>query len=135
LGLVSHINIEDPVSDSRIESNTKMPTYQYICDNCHTEMEVIQSFSDDALTDCQQCSQTTLRRVISATGVIFKGGGWYKTDSRTGSSKGKSGKESDTATTKDSDSKPESGPEGGWSSEKATSTPEPTPSKSTPKKD
>ncbi len=59
-----------------------MPTYQYSCDSCGNQIEVRQRFSDDPLQDCPDCEQSSLRRVIFATGVIFKGSGWYKTDNR-----------------------------------------------------
>ena len=62
-----------------------MPTYQYACTACGHELEAVQSFSDAALTECPACGGT-LRKVFSAVGVVFKGSGFYKTDSRSGSS-------------------------------------------------
>ena len=59
-----------------------MPTYQYACDSCGSSAEVRQRFSDDPLVDCLECGAPSLRRVIFPAGVIFKGSGWYKTDSR-----------------------------------------------------
>ena len=67
-----------------------MPTYQYVCTECGEPLEVVQKFSDDALTDCPACSGR-LRKVFSAAGIIFKGSGFYRTDSRG------SGKSSSTA--------------------------------------
>ncbi|MEV0667455.1 FmdB family zinc ribbon protein [Actinomadura luteofluorescens] len=67
-----------------------MPTYQYVCTECGEPLEVVQKFSDDALTDCPACSGR-LRKVFSAAGIIFKGSGFYRTDSRG------SGKSSTTA--------------------------------------
>ena len=61
-----------------------MPTYQYACTECHDQFEVVQQFTDDALTECPHCSGR-LRKVFSAVGVVFKGSGFYRTDSRTGS--------------------------------------------------
>ncbi|MGI5204308.1 FmdB family zinc ribbon protein [Spirillospora sp. CA-108201] len=58
-----------------------MPTYQYVCTECGEPLEVVQKFSDDALTDCPACSGR-LRKVFSAAGIIFKGSGFYRTDSR-----------------------------------------------------
>ncbi|MGQ0463812.1 MAG: FmdB family zinc ribbon protein [Sporichthyaceae bacterium] len=58
-----------------------MPTYQYACTACEHEFEAVQKFSDDALTECPQC-QGKLRKVFSAVGVVFKGSGFYRTDSR-----------------------------------------------------
>ncbi|MBA9003485.1 MULTISPECIES: FmdB family zinc ribbon protein [Thermomonospora] len=63
-----------------------MPTYQYVCTDCGEPLEVVQKFSDDALTECPACSGR-LRKVFSAAGIIFKGSGFYRTDSRGGSGK------------------------------------------------
>ena len=62
-----------------------MPKYQYQCKACGEALEVQQSFSDDALTICPNCGGD-LRKVFNAVGVVFKGSGFYKTDSRSGSS-------------------------------------------------
>lgn len=61
-----------------------MPTYQYRCTECGSDLEVVQKFTDDALTVCPECDGT-LRKVFSAVGVVFKGSGFYKTDSRSSS--------------------------------------------------
>ena len=58
-----------------------MPTYQYACTECGHAFEQVQSFSDDALTVCPQC-QGKLRKLFNAVGVVFKGSGFYRTDSR-----------------------------------------------------
>jgi putative FmdB family regulatory protein len=58
-----------------------MPTYEYECQACHQRVEAVQSFADPALTVCEHCGGA-LRKVFSAVGVVFKGGGFYKTDSR-----------------------------------------------------
>ena len=65
-----------------------MPTYQYRCTACSKELEAVQKFSDPALTTCPACSGD-LRKVYSAVGVVFKGSGFYATDSRTSSSASK----------------------------------------------
>ena len=57
-----------------------MPTYQYACVSCGHEFEVVQSFSDESLTKCPEC-QGEIRKIYSAVGVVFKGSGFYKTDS------------------------------------------------------
>lgn len=57
-----------------------MPTYQYACIACEHQFEAIQAFSDDSLTECPEC-KGELRKVYSAVGVVFKGSGFYKTDS------------------------------------------------------
>ena len=66
-----------------------MPTYQYACTACDERLEAVQSFTDAPLTECPACGGT-LRKVFSAVGVVFKGSGFYKTDSRgsKGGSKG-----------------------------------------------
>lgn len=58
-----------------------MPTYQYSCTDCGHFFEAVQSFSDDSLTVCPEC-QGTLRKVFNAVGVVFKGSGFYRNDSR-----------------------------------------------------
>ena len=60
-----------------------MPTYQYACTECGHAFEQFQSFSDDALTVCPAC-EGRLRKVFNAVGVVFKGSGFYRTDSRAG---------------------------------------------------
>jgi putative FmdB family regulatory protein len=83
-----------------------VPTYQYQCTDCGAALEVVQSFTDDALTVCPECDGR-LRKVFNAVGVVFKGSGFYRTDSRASSSS------SDTA--KPDSAKPEK------KSEKSTS--------------
>lgn len=61
-----------------------MPTYQYACSACQHEFEVFQAFTDTSLTHCPECGGE-LRKVYSAVGVVFKGSGFYKTDSKSSS--------------------------------------------------
>ena len=61
-----------------------MPTYEYACKSCGEHLEVVQSFRDDALTTCPSCGGA-LRKVFGSIGISFKGSGFYKTDSRSGS--------------------------------------------------
>ena len=68
-----------------------MPTYEYACRNCGSHLEVVQSFSDDPLTDCPHCGGS-LRKVFGSIGITFKGSGFYKTDSRVGAPGAKAGK-------------------------------------------
>lgn len=58
-----------------------MPTYQYACTTCGEQLEVVQKFTDDPLTACPACGGS-LRKVYSAVGIVFKGSGFYRTDSR-----------------------------------------------------
>ena len=58
-----------------------MPTYEYRCKDCGQELEVVQSFTDDALTTCEACSGS-LRKVFGNVGIAFKGSGFYKNDAR-----------------------------------------------------
>jgi putative FmdB family regulatory protein len=58
-----------------------MPTYEYACRDCGQHLEVVQSFRDDPLETCEHCGGR-LRKVFSAAGIIFKGSGYYVTDTR-----------------------------------------------------
>jgi putative FmdB family regulatory protein len=58
-----------------------MPTYQYACNACEEQFEVVQSFSDEPITVCPVCGGE-VRKVYATVGVVFKGSGFYKTDSR-----------------------------------------------------
>jgi putative FmdB family regulatory protein len=66
-----------------------MPTYEYECQQCHERVEAVQRFADSALTVCPQCGGE-LRKVFSSVGIVFKGSGFYKNDSRKSSSVTKS---------------------------------------------
>ena len=97
-----------------------MPTSQYRCTECDHAFEEFQSFTDDALTVCPVCGGR-LRKVFNAVGVVFKGSGFYRTDSRT---TGSSTSTSDTSSTS-SDSSPSgatSGSSSGDSSSSSSST-------------
>ena len=90
-----------------------MPTYQYACTECSHAFEQFQSFSDNSLTECPQC-QGRLRKVFNAVGVVFKGSGFYRTDSRAGSSStvpaAKSESSSSSSSSDSGSSKPASTP-------------------------
>ncbi|UEA59979.1 FmdB family zinc ribbon protein [Gordonia otitidis] len=66
-----------------------MPTYSYACTECDNKFDIVQSFSDDSLTECPQCSGR-LRKLFNSVGIVFKGSGFYRTDSRSGSSSSES---------------------------------------------
>ncbi|MGY1746932.1 FmdB family zinc ribbon protein [Blastococcus sp. SYSU D00695] len=91
-----------------------MPTYQYACTNPDGkhEFEVVQSFSDAALTECPQCG-AGVRKVYGSVGVVFKGSGFYRTDSRKTSSASESASSSSSSS---------SGSDGGSSAKKESST-------------
>ncbi|WP_427383839.1 FmdB family zinc ribbon protein [Janibacter sp. G56] len=74
-----------------------MPTYVYACRSCDHQFETVQSFSDDALTECPECDGA-LRKVYNAVGVVFKGGGFYRNDSRSTSSSTSSSSTSSSST-------------------------------------
>ncbi|MGW4318005.1 FmdB family zinc ribbon protein [Streptomyces sp. NPDC004684] len=96
-----------------------MPTYQYQCTECGEGLEAVQKFTDDALTECPNCSGR-LKKVFSAVGIVFKGSGFYRNDSRGSSSS------SSPASSKSSSSSSTSGSSGssssGSSSSSSTST-------------
>ena len=58
-----------------------MPTYSYACTECDDRFDVVQAFTDDTLTTCEKCSGR-LRKLFNSVGVVFKGSGFYRTDSR-----------------------------------------------------
>jgi putative FmdB family regulatory protein len=60
-----------------------VPTYEYRCDHCDRNFDVVQSFEDDPLTQCPTC-ESPVRKVFGSVGIVFKGTGFYKTDSRDG---------------------------------------------------
>ena len=87
-----------------------MPTYQYACTECGEQLERVQKFSDDPLTVCPACNGR-LRKVFSPVGIVFKGSGFYRTDSRSGNGSPSAGKDGGKDGGKDkaeSGSKPES---------------------------
>jgi len=63
-----------------------VPTYQYACTACGHQLEAVQSFADEPLTECPAC-EGRLRKLFSSVGVVFKGSGFYRTDSRAGATK------------------------------------------------
>ena len=80
-----------------------MPTYSYACTECQHRFDAVQSFTDDSLTVCPECDGR-LRKVFSAVGVVFKGGGFYRTDSRNGSSASVSAAKGDSGSSSSSSS-------------------------------
>ncbi|MET8980538.1 FmdB family zinc ribbon protein [Streptomyces sp. NPDC004539] len=88
-----------------------MPTYQYQCTECGEGLEAVQKFTDDALTECPSCGGR-LKKVFSAVGIVFKGSGFYRNDSRGSSSSSSPASASASAksssSSSSSDSKPSS---------------------------
>ncbi|MGE2734816.1 FmdB family zinc ribbon protein [Mycolicibacterium vaccae] len=81
-----------------------MPTYSYACTECDNKFDVVQAFTDDSLTECPQC-HGRLRKVFGKVGVVFKGSGFYRTDSReSGRSSSGSNGSSSASTNSSSDS-------------------------------
>jgi putative FmdB family regulatory protein len=80
-----------------------MPTYEYRCRECGEQLEVVQSFSDDPLTECPRCSGP-LRKVFNSVGIAFKGSGFYKNDSRSKSSSSSSTSSSSSSSSGSSES-------------------------------
>jgi putative FmdB family regulatory protein len=99
-----------------------MPTYEYACTECGQHLEVVQSFSDDPITTCASCGGP-LRKVFGTIGIVLKGSGFYKNDSRTSTKSGDGGapkKGSDGDTSPSAPAKESSGSTGDSSSSGAS---------------
>jgi putative FmdB family regulatory protein len=92
-----------------------MPTYEYRCRECGEHLEIVQAFTDDPLTVCPAC-EGPLRKVFNSVGIAFKGSGFYKTDSRSGSSASSSGSSDAGAGSSGGTSESSSSSDGGSSS-------------------
>ncbi|MGB3354262.1 MAG: FmdB family zinc ribbon protein [Mycobacterium sp.] len=102
-----------------------MPTYSYACTECDNKFDMVQAFTDDALTQCPQCDGR-LRKVFGKVGVVFKGSGFYRTDSREASkasakSSASGSSESSSSDSSSSSSSEKSSSSSSSSSEKSTS--------------
>jgi putative FmdB family regulatory protein len=100
-----------PTGDRITEAD--VPTYQYACKACGHQLEAVQSFTDEPLTECPACAGQ-LRKVFSSVGIVFKGSGFYRTDSRAtpkkeketvGATAGSTGSESRTSESRTSESR------------------------------
>ncbi|MEV0602907.1 FmdB family zinc ribbon protein [Streptomyces sp. NPDC050315] len=102
-----------------------MPTYQYQCTECGEGLEAVQKFTDDALTECPSC-RGRLKKVFSAVGIVFKGSGFYRNDSRGSSSSSSpastSSSSTSSSTSSSSDSKSSSSSSATSGSSSATTT-------------
>jgi putative FmdB family regulatory protein len=97
-----------------------VPTYQYACTACDHRFEAVQSFTDSSLTECPACSGN-LRKVFSSVGIVFKGSGFYRTDSRSGGGGGVSSESTKSDSAKSDSGKSESGSSNGTSKESSSS--------------
>jgi putative FmdB family regulatory protein len=80
-----------------------MPTYEYACQDCKNRYEVVQSFSDAPLTECENCGGM-LKRVFHPVGIVLKGSGFYATDNRSGKTLSAPGKKDDASSSSSSES-------------------------------
>src|ERR1700689_22352 len=113
------------VSANQRPRRSPLPTYEYACTACGHRLEAVQKFTDDPLTECRECG-AALRKVYGAVGIVLKGSGFYKTDSRAASGSNGSGEKSaDThsgdSSAGDSSSKKESSASDKGGSDKAGS--------------
>ena len=97
-----------------------MPTYQYRCTACSEPLEAVQRFTDPALRECPSCGGA-LRKVFSAVGVVFKGSGFYQTDSRSKPKGEPATKAADPAKEGKEASRPAAGTEGGAKADRSAS--------------
>lgn len=97
-----------------------MPTYSYACTECDHRFDAVQAFTDDALTTCPQCSGR-LRKLFNSVGVVFKGSGFYRTDSREAGKTGGSSSGSSASTSADKSSSEKSSGTSGDSSSSSSS--------------
>ena len=96
-----------------------MPTYVYACDTCGAQFEQFQSFKDEPLRTCPACA-SAVRRVFQPVGIVFKGSGWYITDSRKSSSATVGGEETSAKSDKSTSGEPASKSESASKSEPAS---------------
>ncbi|MCV7216761.1 FmdB family transcriptional regulator [Mycobacterium crocinum] len=94
-----------------------MPTYSYACTECDNRFDAVQAFTEDALTSCPQCSGR-LRKLFNSVGVVFKGSGFYRTDSR---ESGKNSSKSDSPSSSSSEKSSSSSDSSSSSSSSSTS--------------
>jgi putative FmdB family regulatory protein len=91
-----------------VQPEETVPTYQYACTACGHQLEAVQSFADDPLTECPTC-EGRLRKLFGSVGIVFKGSGFYRTDSRAGSGSSGDGKADGDAKSKPAAEKAASG--------------------------
>jgi putative FmdB family regulatory protein len=84
-------------------TEVRVPTYSYACTECSNRFDVVQAFTDDALTTCEECNGR-LRKIFGKVGVVFKGSGFYRTDSRDAGKSSSNGTSATKAVASDSGS-------------------------------
>src|SRR5262249_61149577 len=82
-----HLAVTGRECQPRVRGGEPVPTYQYACTACEERLEAVQKFSDDPLTECPACGGK-LRKLFSPVGIVFKGSGFYRTDSRSSAANG-----------------------------------------------
>jgi putative FmdB family regulatory protein len=108
-----------------------VPTYSYACTECDNKFDVVQAFSDDALTECPKCDGR-LRKLFGKVGVVFKGSGFYRTDSREAAKSAANGSAKSSESSGSSDSSSSGASEKSEKSEKKSETPKTDSSSSSP---
>ena len=83
-----------------------MPIYEFQCQSCGNEVEVIQRISDKPLTDCEACGKPDMKKMVSAAAFRLSGSGWYETDFKAGKKKNLTAKNDNKPTPKKPDTKP-----------------------------
>jgi putative FmdB family regulatory protein len=101
-------------------SEVFVPTYSYACTECGDRFDAVQAFSDDALTTCSKCSGR-LRKLFGSVGVVFKGSGFYRTDSREPAKSSSNGSAAGSESTSSSSSEKSSASSSNGSSSSSTS--------------
>ncbi|MFG1784918.1 FmdB family zinc ribbon protein [Rhodococcus oryzae] len=97
-----------------------MPTYSYACTECSNRFDIVQSFTDDTLTVCSECSGK-LRKLFNSVGIVFKGSGFYRTDSRSSGGTASEPAKSDSSASSTPASSPSTSPSTSTASAGATS--------------
>ncbi len=110
-----------------------MPTYEYECSSCDATHEVVQKMTDATLTECPECGHSPIRKLFTGVGVVFKGSGFYRNDSRS-SGEGGTGSSSSTTATKSESTKSETTKSGTTKADTGSSTSTPSTTTSAPAK-
>lgn len=100
--------IEHTAHAAVTKGKSTVPTYQYACTACDHRFEIVQAFSDSSLTTCPEC-EGRLRKLFGSVGIVFKGSGFYHTDSRANGSNGDGSSEKSESSSKSESAKSESG--------------------------